>query len=567
MSGTPTRLAAIIAHVDRGDFAGALNGCATALAENPLDGDLICLAGMINGRLGRLPDAEACFREALAAQPDHPYALYNLGKVAAILSRSGEAVAAYRRALEIRPDFAEAYTNLGNLYGRSRRWKDAAECLRRGLACPSDPDNRLIHLVPQREDAALQIMSAYLALQSYHVLTTPEESLALHRDWEARYKTVHGVAPYHHSRSRALPKRLRIGYVSPDFRQHSVAYFMEPILAAHDRERVEVYCYAEVRAPDAVTERLRGLSDHWRETVNLSDAEVARRIHEDGIDVLVDLAGHTRDGRLGVFVHRPAPVQATYLGYFTTTGLSAMDYWLSDAVLSPDDTAEPSSERIWRLPGCSFCYAPAADAPEVADRSPSEPFTLGCFNDLSKVSDEALALWARVMQAVPDARLVLKAKQFADQGVREDFIASFASSGITANRLQLLTRTPDARTHLALYGGVDVALDTIPRTGGTTTAEALWMGVPVVTLAGKRYVERLSASMLHCMGLTDCITADENAYVDRVAAFARDRTALRELRTGMRARLKAAGFCDGRRVARMLEAGFNDMYQAFLRGE
>lgn len=566
MTGTPTAFASIIAHVDRGDFPGALSACSAALAATPLDGDLLCLAGQIHGRMGRFQDAEACFRRALEARPDHPYALYNLAKVAAILGHSDEAVAAYRRALEMRPDFAEAYSNLGNLYASGRRAREAAACLREGLVRPSDPANRLIHLIPQHEDAGLQIMSAYLGLQSYHVLNTPRESLALHREWEARYRAVHEVVPYRHARSRSRPGRLRIGYASPDFRRHSVAYFMEPILAAHDREYVEIYCYAEVRAPDVVTERLRGLSDHWRETVNLSDAEVARQVHEDGIDVLVDLAGHTRDGRLGVFVHRPAPVQATYLGYFTTTGLSTMDYWLSDAVLSPDDTAEPSSERIWRLPGCSFCYAPAADAPEVADRLPSAPFTLGCFNDLSKVSDEALALWARVMQALPDALLVLKAKQFADQGVRDAFIASFARLGVASNRLRLLTRTPDARAHLALYGDIDVALDTIPRTGGTTTAEALWMGVPVVTLAGKRYVERLSASMLHCVGLTDCITADEDAYIDRIAAFARDRTALRELRTGMRARLKTAGFCDGTRVARMLEAGFNDMYQAFLHG-
>ena len=221
----------------------------------------------------------------------------------------------------------------------------------------------------------------------------------------------------------------------------------------------------------------------------MSDAEVAHRIHADGIDVLVDLAGHTQDGRLGIFLYRPAPIQATYLGYFTTTGLSTMDYWLSDAVLSPGDSPEVSSERVWRLPGCSFCYVPSPDAPEVTDRAPYEPFTLGGFNDLSKVSDEALALWVRLMSAIPEARLVLKAKQFTDPGLRNAFIASFVRSGVAADRLHLLARTPDTRSHLALYGGIDVALDTIPRTGGTTTAEALWMGVPVVTLAGDRYVD------------------------------------------------------------------------------
>jgi len=567
VNGVAGRFAAIIRRVDCNDLDGALAACSSALAEHPQNCDLLCLAGMINGRLGRFQIAEACLRKVLVERQDHPYAHYNLGKVLVILGRSGEAIAAYRRAIEIRPDFAEAYTNLGALYGRCRQWGMAAECLRQGLVSASDPDNRLIHLTPQNEDAVLQIMGAYLALQSNHVLSTLEESLALHRDWETRYRAVHQVVPFDHSRSRPRPERLRIGYVSPDFRQHSVAYFMEPVLAAHDSKHVEIFCYAELRAPDAVTDRLRALSDHWRETQNLNDAEVARQIQADGIDVLVDLAGHTRDSRLGVFLYRPAPIHATYLGYFTTTGLSTIDYWLSDAMLSPEDTVEASSERVWRLPGCSFCYGPSPDAPEVADRAPAERFTLGCFNDLSKVSDEALALWARIIQTVPEAHLILKAKQFADQGLRDAFIATFVRAGIAAERLHLLAPTPDTRSHLALYGEIDVALDTIPRTGGTTTAEALWMGVPVVTLAGNRYVERLSASMLHCVGLDDCITADESAYVQRVKAFAEDRSGLYDLRVGMRERLISTGFCDGERVARMLETSFDDMYEIFVRDE
>jgi len=553
--------------VDRQDLEGALRACSSALTETPEDQELRCLFGIINGRMGRFQLAEACLRTILENQPNHSYALYNLGKVLVILGRFGEAIVAYRKAVEARPDFAEAYTNLGTLYGRCRQWDAASTCLRQGLASPSDPTNRLIHLTPPGEDAVLQIMSTYLALQSYHVLNSPEESLALHRDWETRYLAVHQVTPYTHSRAHSRSGRIRIGYVSPDLRQHSVAYFMEPIIAAHDRDRVEVFCYAEVRAPDAVTARLRALSDHWRDTLNLSDAEVARQVHADGIDVLVDLAGHTRDGRLGVFEYRPAPVQVTYLGYFTTTGLSTMDYWLTDATLSPEGSIEVSSERLWRLPDCSLCYGPPGDAPEVVDRAPDECFTLGSFNDLSKVSDAALALWVRVMQAVPEASLIIKAKQFADHGLREAFIAAFVRAGISADRLQLLERTQDSRAHLALYGGIDVALDTIPRTGGTTTAEALWMGVPVVTLAGNRYVERLSATMLHGVGLGDCVTADEAAYIDRVVAFAKDRAGLYPLRMGMRERLINQGFCDGRRVALMLEDGFESMCAASEKGQ
>ena len=556
----------VLGLVDRHDLEGALKTCSAALTKAPDDQDLRCLLGMINGRMGRFQIAEACLRTILDRQPDHPYALYNLGKVLVILGCSGEAIAAYRKAIEVQPGFAEAHTNLGTLYGNCRQWDAASTCLRQGLTCSSDPTNRLIHLTPPGEDAVLQIMSTYLALQSYHVLNSPGESLALHRDWAARYLAVYEVTPYTHLRPRSRRERLRIGYVSPDFRQHSVAYFMEPILAAHDRNRVEVFCYAEIHTPDAVTARLRGLSDHWRETQNLDDAEVARQIHVDGIDVLVDLAGHTRDGRLGVFLYRPASVQATYLGYFTTTGLSTMDYWLTDATLSPDNTTEISSEEVWRLPGCSLCYGPSVDAPEIVDRGPEARFTLGGFNDLSKVSDAALSLWARVMLAIPEACLVLKAKQFADRGLREAFVAAFVRAGVSADRLRLLERTPDSRAHLALYGDIDVALDTIPRTGGTTTAEALWMGVPVVTLAGSRYVERLSASMLHGVGLDDCITADEAGYIDRIASFAKDRAGLYRLRMSMRERLVRQGFCDGRRVARMLEDGFDTMFESFVSG-
>lgn len=313
-----------------------------------------------------------------------------------------------------------------------------------------------------------------------------------------------------------------------------------------------------------MTTRLRGLADAWRDTAQLSEKGLADRIYQDGIDVLIDLAGHTSDNRLGAFVWKPAPVQATYLGYFATTGLAAMDYWLSDEVATPEDTVELATETIWRLPGCSLCYTPPSDAPAVAERPQGGGVVLGSFNNLSKVSSSALDLWAELLKRLPEAKLLLKAPQLSDQGVRKQIMTAFGSRGISKKRLILHGRLPDLKSHLALYGEVDIALDSIPRTGGATTMEALWMGVPVVSMAGERYVERLSATMLSALGLQELICTDSAAYIERVTQLAMDEDRRRALRAGLRDRMRNSQLLDGRGLAKRLEDAYGEMWRAYL---
>jgi len=532
---------------------------------------------------GRIDAAVAGYRESLRLQPGLAEAHLSLGDIARDRGELKQALIHYENALNARTGYAEAYNNLGIVLkrrgdpeGALTAWRKAIEC-RPDLAAGwnnigdelrqnGDPRLAIEHYrraLALRPDFSLAHSNVLFAL-SYHVLASPEELLAESREWDRRHGAAGRAAAYTHVRTGDPEKRLKVGYVSPDLKRHSVSYFFEPILRAHDRGVVEVYCYAEVNEPDGVTERLRQEADHWRSTVGLSDEALARQIHDDGIDVLVDLAGHTAHNRLLAFTYRPAPIQATYLGYFATTGLSAMDYWLSDAVLTPQDTVERTTEEIWRLPRCCVSYAPPSEAGTVTTRINDGPVTFGSFNHISKISDETVGLWGAVLHAVPNSRLILKTRYLRDETTRTRVLARFTDVGIEAERIELRGGTPGITEHFAAYGDIDIALDTIPRTGGTTTADALWMGVPVVSLAGRRFIERLSATMLTAVGLEELIAADREEYVAIAVALAQDRKRRAELRSDLRARMAASDLCDGRGLAAALETGYRAMWQRHL---
>jgi len=384
-----------------------------------------------------------------------------------------------------------------------------------------------------------------------------------HQAWDLIHGGREKAMSFSYPRPTKEKKRLRIAYVSPDFYRHAVSQFIAPVLEYHDREQVEVYCYAEVHHPDEVTARLQQQADVWRSSVGLSYEQLARMIHADGIDVLVDLAGHSHADRtrLKVFTWKPAPVQASYLGYFATTGLTAMDYWISDTVAHPEDSVEQAVETIYRLPRCCVSYQPPREAPAVVPRQGGDTLTFGCFNNIAKVGDEAIVCWSRILQALPDARLVLKAGQFADPVVCQSTRERFAHCGIAPERLQLWSYTDSLAAHFALYGEIDIALDTLPRTGVTTTADALWMGVPVVTLAGSRFIERLGASLLTTVGLEALIASSPEDYVATAVALARDPAQRSRLRTMLRDRLATSPLCDGHDLARHLETAYRCMWR------
>jgi predicted O-linked N-acetylglucosamine transferase (SPINDLY family) len=364
----------------------------------------------------------------------------------------------------------------------------------------------------------------------------------------------------------AIPdRRLRIGYVSPDFRAHSVASFLEPVLARHDTDNFDVVCYAQVAHPDRTTERLRQLAGHWRDTCAQSDEQVANMIRQDRIDILVDLAGHTRNNRLTVFTHRPAPIQLTYLGYPNTTGLPQIDYRLTDALADPPEADALHTERLVRLPRGFLCYSAPQDAPAVSPLPATAVghITFGSLNNLAKVNEQVVELWARVLHAVPGAQLLLKGKALCDQATAGRFVEMFARHRIPADRLRLASWAATRAQHLTTYAQVDIALDPFPYNGTTTTCEALWMGVPVVALAGDRHAARVGVSILTHVGLREFIATTPDDYVRTAAGLAADRARLVALRASLRRRMADSPLCDGAAFTRDIEATYRAMWETW----
>lgn len=357
-------------------------------------------------------------------------------------------------------------------------------------------------------------------------------------------------------------RRLRVGYVSPDFRQHSVAYFIEPVIAEHDRQRFEVYCYSDVARPDPVTERFKALADHWHDVSADSDETLARRIRGDGIDLLVDLDGHAAGNRLPVFAQKPAPVQMTYLGYPATTGLPEMDYRITDGVADPLESVDSASSEIRvRLPNGFLCYRPSDAAPPVAAANKDGgTITFGSFNELPKVSPEVVRSWSRILEQLPGSTLLLKAAALGDPATRTRVKRRFEAAGVSSGRIELLGRTATLEEHLALYARVDVALDTFPYNGTTTTCEALYMGVPVVTLEGAAHAGRVGASLLSVLQLTELVAASEDDYVDTAVALATDAERRVTFHATLRDRLRSSALCDSRSFVPSLEAIYLDCW-------
>jgi predicted O-linked N-acetylglucosamine transferase (SPINDLY family) len=564
----------------KGERAEAVECYERALALRPDDPQTLNNLGSALCGLARPEEAAAAYGRALKVRPDYPEALSNYGNVLIDLGRIAEAVRCNERALTLKPDYAVAHNNLGNGLRRLGRHEDAARSYERAIALDPSYADALCNLAETLKEQGLagDALSHYrravaadpghagihgnllLALNSVEGLSR-EEVFAEHARWGERFSGRAPPAP--HRNSREPERRLRVGYVSPDSRKHSVAYFIEPAIAARDPAAIEVFCYANVGQPDATTARLRAAADGWRDIRGLRDADAARLIREDQIDILVDLAGHTMDGRLPLFALKPAPVQATYLGYPNTAGLKAVDWRLTDAVADPEGAERFHVERLARLPGF-LCYRPPADAPEpVPPPCQGNGFvTFGSCNNLAKLAPGVVALWAEILRRAPTARLFLKAKALADPGTRARVAQTFAAQGVDPARLAMAGWIVQGN-HLAAYEGIDVALDTFPYNGTTTTCEALWMGVPVVTLMGDRHASRVGASLLGRLGLGDLVAATRAAYVERALALALDASELARRRAGLRALVARSPLCDAALLARSLEAVYRAMWRAW----
>jgi len=573
-------LLGVIAH-QRGFHATAIQLINQAIGLNNGVAEFHNNLGTVLRKQGKLTEAAACFERALALKPEYADANNNLGNVLQDQSKLTEALACFERALALKPNHAEAHNNLGNVLRDCGKLTEAVTCYGRALALKPDyaeAHNNLGSLLQEQGKLteAVPFYARALALKpdyvdacsnlgfclNYDDRISTTRLFAAHSDWNRRF-SCQELMPAVYVNSCSPLRRLRLGYVSPDFRYHSVAYFIEPLLKEHDRHIVEIYCYADVVRPDAITARLRGYADHWLATVDLSNDSLAERIRTDRIDILVDLAGHTARNRLPVFARKPAPVQVTWLGYPNTTGLDAIDYRLVDAITDPIGTADAfASETLVRLEGGFLCYAAPNDSP-----IPSMPpcmttgrVIFGSFNNPTKLSPATLDTWARLLNRLPQSCLLLKGRQFTDAATRAYFLSRLGEHGVAAERVELIAWLPSAATHLALYDRVDIALDPFPYNGTTTTCEALWMGVPVVTLRGDRHAGRVGASLLSQVGLTDWIADSIDDYLDIAVKLAGAPSQLGELRHSLRSRVATSPLCDGVAFARKIEATFRAMW-------
>jgi len=494
--------------------------------------------------------ATEAYNAAIEYSPDDAKVRNDYGLMLSAMNRTTDASVELLRAVTLDPGNWHTYNNLGNVLKDQGRTLDALELYESALSkCGRNP---MLH-------------SNMLLTLNYVAGLSREGVFEGHRKFQ---ECLDHITPQRvHPNDPTPERRLRVGYVSSDFRAHSVACFFEPLLCDHDRTKVEIFLYANVTNPDDVTERMQAQADHWRDVRNRPSETIADLIRRDAIDVLVDMNGHTGSNLLDVFHHKPAPVQVSWLGYPNTTGLDTVDYRIVDAITEPAGDAEKTStERIVRLPGGFHCFE-LADNRDVEIAPPpvhGNGFVrFGSFNYLAKISEDVIRIWARILTQVPDSRLLMKARGLGDTLSNRAYLALFEKYGVARERIDIVSYQPSQRDHLQLYGSVDIALDTFPYNGTTTTCEALWMGVPVVALLGDAHAGRVSASLLTHMGAPELVARDVDEYVERAVALAGDRSALDRYRASLRPMFEASPLQDAPGFAGKFEAALREMWRSW----
>lgn len=579
--------------------------------------------GIAYCNLKRLPEALDCFRRATELAPKDPATHGNLGNCHRQAGNPVEAERCYRKAISLNAAYTPAYINLADILARHKRHNDAVKIYRKALRHTADsPENRTnlvllnhrLGLALRELDATEEAMTCYReaiakqpdfapahnslggALLAQNDLTAAMACFRKALEIEPEFSRVHsnilltmnympgstqqqifdeslrfderharklmrGREPFRNLRNKE--KILKVGYLSPDFREHSVAHFTRKLIGQHDREAVTVFCYADVDMPDDRTGQFQAQADHWVPIQDMPDDEVAARIRQDGIDILVDLAGHTSNNRLLVFARKPAPIQVNWLGYPNTTGMRAMDYRLTDEIADPAGDADRlHTEKLVRLEHGFLCYQTDDPMPPVS----TPPYrknghiTFGSFNTLRKVTPDVIRAWSQILRAVTDARLMLKAKSLEDSTTRSALVNAFAEHGITPERLEIVNSVARRHDHLDLYSRVDIGLDPFPYNGTTTTCEALWTGVPVVTLRGDRHAGRVGAGIMHRVGLPELVAESQQGYVDAACALAADDAKRNALRKRLREQMQDSPLMDISLFTRSLEAAYRQMW-------
>ncbi len=603
------------AYSDLGELDLAFDCYQKALRLRPEIGETHSNIGNLFKKRGELEKAIAYYRRALELKPNYAIAHNNLGVAFNEEGRLLEAVPAFRKALELEPNYVEALGNLGQTLSDLGDLTEAMTCYQRELALnPQNPDIyvkignvckdqgkldealsyyfKALKMKPNHPDAhnnvgnvykdqgkldeaiasfqqALELTNGYYPIHSNVVYTQlftdaadQETVYQQHQNWNQRYAEPLAEQIKPHENEKSTHRRLRIGYVSPDFRTHPVGRFISPLLEAHNRQKFEVFCYASVRRPDAVTDRCRLHADTWRNAAAFSDEKLADQIRQDQIDILIDLTMHMGSHRLLTFARKPAPVQVTYLAYCGTTGLGTIDYRLTDPYLDPHtDTSSFYSEKSVHLPETYWCYEPPTVTPVSQPLPVAKPgqITFGSFNNFCKVGPKVLATWAKILQAVPHSRLVIHTQAGSH---RDNIVASFVEQGISKDRLVFMGYLPMDQ-YLGVLQQTDIALDPFPYSGGTTTCDALWMGTPVVSLAGSTAVGRGGLSILTNIGLPELVAHSPEEYIKIAAALAEDRDRLSDLKAGLRERMQTSPLMDKTRFAQNVEAAYQQMWKEY----
>jgi protein O-GlcNAc transferase len=533
-----------------GRYTEAINAYRAALKLNPQMGLVNNNLGNVFQAMGLYEEAIEDYRTALKFNPDYPEAHNNLGVALFSLKRFDEAIGASREALRLKPDYADAYINLGSAYKSMGRIEEAITAMRTAMRLrPDTPSHHsmLILTMHLRADADMRAIRTEL------------------KDWNQKYAEPLKKFILPHLNDKNSERRLKIGYLSTEFREHVVGWNLLPLLGEHDHKKFEIFCYASVTRPDESTERIRSLIDVWRNIAGINDRQAAGMIRDDKIDILVDLTLHTPGNRLQIFAFKPAPVQVTWLGYAGSTGLDTIDYRFSDPYLDPPGTdLNIYSEQTVRLPETYWCYRPGGLAPDVgpAPVIAAKKITFGSMNNFVKVSDAAAELWMQILKAVPNSRLLI----YAHTGPhRETTRERFVHAGILRERIEFISKQPWP-DYMNTYKLIDIALDPFPYNGGITTCDSLLMGVPVISLSGPTAFGRSGTSLLTNVGLTELIAHSAEEYVQIATKLAGDLPRLAELRRTLRQRLKDSPLMDAKRFAQNIEAAYREMFRNWCAG-
>lgn len=534
--------------------------------------------GLVLQNLGKNDEAIKILEKSLSLVGNQANIHYNLGVLYEGIDEDDKAIERYREAIRLDAQYSDAYCNLALKLSRSGEVEEARMLFEKSLQLDPELAESLVGLAVLYSSLGdSEKAEEYAKLASelnpndekiqgnepYLYCLWPgksqEDIFNVHKQWGERHSNVDILQ---NSFDKTADKTLRIGYISPDFRSHVIVNFITLILAHHNHGDVQAYCYANVKNPDEKTELLKTLAYKWRDIWDIPNRRVAEMIQEDKIDILVDLAGHTADTRLKVLAYKPAPVQISYLGYPNTTGLSAVDYRLGDEVADLPENDCWYTEEIIHLPDHFLCYNPPRKMGEVVNVPAKEKgyITLGSLNNVRKINDDVIDLWSEVLRKIPGSRLLLKSHFFQGESGKNSFIERFARKGIDRERLDLRPYLPNMHDHFAIYNEIDIALDTFPYNGTTTTFEALWMGVPLVTFFGDAHVSRVSSSILLALQLEELIAETKDDYCSLVVALANDIDKLSVLRHNLRQKLLDSPMCDGKAFTRNLEKTYRQLW-------